>query len=414
MFQAQCDGIFRDAQGLLTCVHVDDRPLRADDLDDRAYNRPPYAGMGSALAWWRYEMTNIFMGQYLIAQAQRARCGDAGGLAAGRAMLGLLFDIYYGASRRIETGMFGKPIIGDGGMDAYANATETNADQMVCIVTGLSEFHPYARPDEQRRIEQMVVEIADLYRRHQYRMETRGRMAVAPDHAVHGNKPMLFMLLAHHFAPELGFYDEYLQWFEMHRRNPAVNATCMTYLQWLSASGQSRGDDEVYAQGVWNLYIDMIARLARMDPLRRPMFATRLRQWWLETAPFLREDGKVQWSMMVRPETRRWRPMSSGEIERGPYSCWWGAPVLFSGQWAATVPVSVAEHCPDMADGLRAVLLDLLRKTDEDGLAFCYAMDESTPVPANVAPGLVCKLPPVMWLDAYWRGRANGMIRDDD
>ncbi len=187
----------------------------------------------------------------------------------------------------------------------------------------------------------------------------------------------------------------------------------MTNLQWLSATGQASGDDEVYAQGVWNMYIDAVARMAELDPTRRPLLATRLRQWWDETAPYIRDDGMVQWSMMVRPETRQWRPMKPGEVERGPYSCWWGAPVLFSGQWAATVPVSVAEHCPDLADTLRPVLLDVLSKTDEDSLAFCYPVDDATPVPANVRPGLITKLPPVMWLDAYWRGRAIGLIDGD-
>lgn len=410
LFQQQCDTMFRDADGLLTCIHTDGRALVASDLDKHAYNRPPHAGRGTALAWWRYEMTNIFMGQYLGAQSARARCGDAAGIAAGRAMCEVVLNLYFDHTRHIAVGMFGKPILGDGGLSTYAQAGEMNHDQVLPILTGLCDFYPFCWPREQRRIEKMVVEVAMFFRRHQYRMETRGRIATQPEHAVHGNKPMLFMLLAHRFAPEAGFYDEYLRWFEMARHSPAVNATCMTWLHWQSATGRQHGDDEVYAQGIWNMYIDAVAQLARHDATRRDVFRTRLRQWWAESLPMIRDDGRVQWSMMVRPETRRWRPMQAGEIERGPYSCWWGAPVLFSGQWAATVPVSVFEHCPEMAEVLRPVLLNVLRQTTENDLAFCMPDGPDGVVPANLKPGLITKLPPVMWLDAYWRAKATGLI----
>src|SRR5687768_16814986 len=98
-FQKLADGPFRDGDGLLMCIHESGRALEESDLDEQSYNRPPYAGRGRALWWWRYENTNWALGEYLTVQANRARCGEAGGIAAGRDMLHLLFDIYFNHTR---------------------------------------------------------------------------------------------------------------------------------------------------------------------------------------------------------------------------------------------------------------------------------------------------------------------------
>jgi hypothetical protein len=412
-FQRLADTTFRDGDGLLTCAHESGRALEERDLDAHAYNRPPYAGQGRALWWWRYEMTNWAMGEYLTAQANRARCGETGGIAAGRDMLHLLFDIYFNHSRKLEAGLIGKPIVEPGGMRAYDVGIETNHDQMYSIFTGLWDYHAFARSEEQRKIEQMVVEIADFYRRRGYYMQTRGRMATGPTHSVHGNKPMMFLLMAHRFAPSAGFYDEYLRWFEMQRHNPAVNATCLPQLYYMTVTGQAKGDAEVYYQGVWNMYIDIVARLAEMDAEHRPTFRTHLRQWWDETEPLITDDGRIRWSMFVTPETRKWRMIRPDEVKalRGPYSCWWGAPVLFSGQWAATIPVNILEHAPEMADRLRPALIKLLDRTDRSRLNWCWPI-EGYELPANIRPGTYTTLPPVMWLYAYWRARAAGLLEN--
>jgi hypothetical protein len=104
------------------------------------------------------------------------------------------------------------------------------------------------------------------------------------------------------------------------------------------------------------------------------MFRTRVGDWWEETEPMLTHEGRVHVSMMVTPETRRWRTINRNEIERGPYSCFWGAPALFSGQWAAPIAENVIEQCPAMADRVRPWLLELLEKTDQPGLRALWAM----------------------------------------
>jgi hypothetical protein len=410
-FQELCEREFRDGDGLLMCIHESGRALEETDLDEYSYNRPPYAGNGRALWWWRYENTNWALGEYLTAQANRARAGQAAGIRAGREMLQLLFEIYFKHARLIERGLIGKPIVEPGGFAAYNVATETNHDQMYSIFTGLWDYHPFARPHEQRKIEQMIIEIADFYRVRNYAMAVRGRVGTFPDHSAHGNKPMLFLLMAHRFAPHAGFYQEYLRWFEMNRQNPAVNATCLTHLYWSSATGKISGDGEFYYQGVWNMYIDVVARLTKLDSVHRDMFRSHLRLWWEETEPFLREDGRINWSLFVTPETRRWREIRPDEVEelRGPYSCWWGAPVLFSGQWAATIPVSILEHAPEMRARLLPPLLNILEKTDREHLKWCWTMD-GFKHPKNIRVGKHAILPPVMWLYAYWRARAMGLI----
>lgn len=410
-FQALSDGVFRDSAGLPMCIHESGRALEEDDLDADSYNRPPYAGDGRALWWWRYENTNWAIGEYLTAQGNRARAGESGGIAAGREMLHLLFDIYFNHSRHIETGLIGKPIVEPGGFDAYDVATETNHDQMYSIFTGLWSYHPFARPEEQRKIEQMIVEIADFYRRRGYQMLTRGRVATYPHNSAHSNKPMLFLLMAHRFAPQAGFYEEYLRWFEMSRRDARVNATCLTHLYWSSAAGHTKGDQEFYYQGTWNMYIDVMAHLAELDPVHRETFRSHLRLWWEETEPLLREDGRITWSMMVTPETRKWRPIEQGDVAalRGPYSCWYGAPVLFSGLWAASIPVNILEHAPEMRGRLMPHLLNILEKTDYESLRWCWPM-EGFELPSNIRIGNRSLFPPLMWLYAYWRARAIGLL----
>ncbi len=415
-FQDLTDSEFRDDDGLLTCIHASLRPLVADDLDEHAYNRPPYAGMGSSLLWWQYEMTNLFNGEYLVAMAQRARTGETQGILAGQRMLDMLLSIYFDRSRHVEVGMFGKPIVPPGGLHAYNHASELNHDQVIPIMSGLWDFHPFATPDQQSRLEQMVVEIADIHRKHGYYFETRGAMALGPGHSVHANKPMLFMLLADRFAPSAGFKDEYLRWFDMMRADPKVNATSMSWLHYTSIIGQARGDDEVYYQGVMNMYLDAISRMASLDPDRRSMLRTRLRQWWDEQIPLLRNDGKVQWSKMVTLATRHWRDVEPGEIERGPYSCWWGAPVIFSGQWFATMPVQMARWWPQRRDEMRQILLRVLHAVKEpNDLAWCWPQEGAeNMIPANIRPGLFTLMPPIFWLHAYWEGRATGLLKETD
>lgn len=413
-FQELLDGPFRDDDGLLMMsIHESGRALLESDLTDDDYNRPPYFNRGSTLSWHRYENTNWMMGIYLAAQAHRAAAGDAGGVAAGRVMLDRILDIYFNHTRRIEPGMLGKPIVGPGGIASYDQATETNADQMYGILAGLWDFQLLAAAGDRRRIEQMTVEIADYFRRRNYRMQVRGRSAEGPNHAVHASKPMLYMLMANRFAPAAGFFDEYRSWFEMNRRDPSVNATCLSYLHWLSACGKLRGDEEVYWAGIWNTFIDMIARLAELDPERRPMFRTRLRDWWEETEPMLTPDGRVCVSMMVTPETRRWRPIRPGEIERGPYSCFWGAPVYFSGQWAAPIAENVLENCPDLGQRVAPWLRKLLGATDVQGL-HAISLMPGHELPRNLR-GMSRELnAPVLWLYAYWRARANGLLGADE
>jgi hypothetical protein len=409
-FQKLLDGPFRDADGLLMmAIHESGRALREGDVTEQDYNRPPYLNRGSSLTWHRYENTNWMMGVYLAAQAHRAIAGDAGGVEAGRAMLGLLFDIYFNHTRKIETGLFGKPIVGEGGKATYEVASETNSDQLYGILAGLWDFHPLAHADERRKIELMIVEIADFFRRRNYRMCVRGRSAEGPNHAVHASKPMLYQLMAHRFAPSMGFHEEYLRWFEMNRHDPTINATCLSYLHWMSACGKTRGDEEVYWAGIWTTFIDVIARLSELDPDRRELFRTRLRDWWEETEPMLMDDGSVCVSMMVTPETRKWRPIRPGEIERGPYSCFWGAPVYFSGQWAAPIAVNLLENCPGMTDRVRPWLIKLLGKCDREGLRAIRLMS-GYELPKNLTAMSKQLGAPVLWLYAYWRARANGLL----
>lgn len=413
-FQKLLDGAFRDRDGLLMMsIHESGRALRAEDLSDADYNRPPYANRGSTLSWHRYENTNWMMGLYLAAQAHRVIAGDPGGVESGRAMLSLLLDIYFNHTRKIEPGLLGKPIVCDGGMASYGQANETNADQMSGILAGLWDFYPFAAVQDRRKIEQMIVEIADFFRRRNYRMQVRGRSAEGPNHAVHASKPMLYMLMAHRFAPSAGFHKEYLRWFEMNRRDPTINATCLSYLHWMSVCGKTRGDEEFYWAGIWNTFIDVIARLSELDPDRSPMFRTRLRDWWDETEPMLTDEGKVCISMMVTPETRKWRPIKPGEIERGPYSCFWGAPVLFSGQWAAPIAMNLLEQCPEVNQRVAPWLVKLLSKTDREALHAIHLMPGHE-LPRNLK-GMSKQLgAPVMWIYAYWRARANGLLSPNE
>lgn len=412
-FQKLLDGPFRDDDGLLMMsIHESGRALREGDVTDEDYNRPPYFNRGSALSWHRYENTNWLMGLYLAAQAQRALAGDAGGITAGRGMLRLLFDIYFNHTRKIEPGLLGKPIVGPGGLGSYDQANETNADQMYGILSGLWDFYPFAWAEERRQIEQMVVEIADYFRRRNYRMQVRGRSAEGPNHAVHASKPMLYMLMADRFAPEEGFYDEYLGWFEMNRLDPSINSTCLSLLHWMSVCGKTNGDTEVYYGGIWTTFIDVITRLAELDPRRRDMYRTRLRQWWDETEPMLTDDGRVMVSMMVRPETRKWRSIRPGETERGPYSCFWAAPVYFSGQWAAPIAENVLEQCPDLAPRVEPWLVKLLKTTDRTALSAITLMPGHE-MPRNLR-GMSHQLgAPALWIYAYWRARANGLLSAD-
>jgi hypothetical protein len=411
-FQKLLDGPFRDEDGLIMmAIHESGRALAPSDLSEKDYNRPPYAGQGSNLLWHRYENTNWMMGMYLMAQAARAAAGDAGGVTAGREMLDRVLDIYFNRSRKIEIGMFGKPIVSPGGMKAYGVATENNADQMYGILCGLWDFHPLASADQRRRIEQMVVEIVDSFRRRGYYSVARGRVAEGPTHAVHAIKPMLFMLMANRYSPDQGFHDEYERWFAMNRSDPRVNATCLSWIHYHSAVGKLRGDEEVYAPGPWNTFVDVIARLAEMDPSRRPMFRSRLLDWWSETEPRITPEGRLMISMMVKPETRQWRPIRPKEIERGPYSCYYGAPILFSGQWVASEAVNVLEHHPNLSDRVKPMLMKLLEKTDREGLRAMWVLPGHE-LPENLR-GFTKQIgAPVMWLYAYWRARANGLIAD--
>jgi len=413
-FQRLLDGPFRDDDGLLMmAIHESGRPLEQSDLSEADYTRPPYAGAGPNLLWHQYENTNWMMGMYLMAQARRAASGDPGALEAGRRMLGLVLDIYFDQCRKLAVGMFGKPIVGQGGRAAYDTAQEINADQMYGILCGLCDFHPFAAPAERRRIEQMVIEITRSFVVRGYYSLSRGRITEGPTHAVHASKPMLFLLLANRFDPSGGFYDEYLQWFEMHRRNPAVNATCLSWIWYQSAIGALRGDEEVYAPGPWNTFVDVISRLASLDPTRRDLFAGRLLDWWDETEPRLLEDGRLQISMMVTPETRRWRPIRPNDVKRGPYSCYYGAPIYFSGQWAASEAVNVLEHHPNATARVKPWLLKILHGVDFQGLRSLWVMPGHE-LPTNLIGFSKQIGAPVMWLYAYWSARAAGIISELD
>lgn len=409
-FQALLDGPFRDEDGLLMmAMHDSGRALQESDLSPTDYNRPPYAGRGSNLLWHRYENTNWMMGMYLMIQAQRIVAGDIGGLAAGRAMLEMVLGIYFDRTRPLAIGHFGKPIVNEGGLSSYGSAPENNSDQMYGILCGLTDFHPFATSADKRRIEQMVVEIVDSFRQRNYHSNVRGRVGEGPKHAVHASKPMLYLLLANRFAPAAGFHDEYERWFEMNRRDPAVNATCLSWIYYQSTTGQIRDDAEVYAPGPWNTFVDVIGRLADADPSRRTLFESRLVDWWDEVEPRLMDDGRLQISMMVTPETRRWRPIRPNEIERGPYSCYYGAPIYFSGQWAMMDAVSVLEHQPALAPRVRPWLDVLLHKVDYEGLRSLWLMPGHE-LPVNLR-GFVRQIgAPVMWLYAYWSARAKGLL----
>jgi hypothetical protein len=113
--------------------------------------------------------------------------------------------------------------------------------------------------------------------------------------------------------------------------------------------------------------------------------------------------------MMVTPETRRWRPIRPNEISRGPYSCYYGAPIYFSGQWAVTEAVNVLEHHPRAGERVKPWLMKILRAVDVQGLRALWLMPGHE-LPDNLR-GFTRQIgAPVMWLYAYWRGRAAGII----
>ena len=160
---------------------------------------------------------------------------------------------------------------------------------------------------------------------------------------------------------------------------------------------------------MWTDTIDTVALLVELDPRRRWLYLTRLAEWWEETEPLLTDDGRVTWSMMVTPETRVWRPMRPGEIKRGPYSCWWGAPVLFSGQAAAPAVAHIAEACPALRERAIPWLHRLLEATTRDRLHWCGAMPGSE-LPENLNALSHELYSPCAWLYAYWRARAAGLV----